>query len=97
VQVVVAGAGISGSTAALALARQGHRVQVVDRDGAARPPDLGAAAAWERRGVAQFHQPHAFLARLHAELAAGLPDVLAALYAHGAWHTEPARWSSPTG
>ncbi|GAB3308531.1 FAD-dependent oxidoreductase [Geodermatophilus aquaeductus] len=83
-QVVVAGAGISGLTAALALARQGHRVRVVDRDGTARPAGVDAAAAWERRGVAQFHQPHAFLARLHAELDAGLPDVLASLVAHGA-------------
>ncbi|MGY1735659.1 FAD-dependent oxidoreductase [Geodermatophilus sp. SYSU D00684] len=87
-QVVVAGAGISGLTAAVALARQGHRVQLVDRDGAQPPGDVGAAADWPRRGVAQFHQPHAFLARLHAELAAGLPDVLDALVAHGA---EPVR------
>ncbi|PWW24299.1 flavin-dependent dehydrogenase [Geodermatophilus normandii] len=83
-QVVVAGAGISGLTAALALARQGHRVRVVDRDGGVRPADLDGAAGWARRGVSQFHQPHAFLARLHAELAAGLPDVLASLVAHGA-------------
>ncbi|MGY1794406.1 FAD-dependent oxidoreductase [Geodermatophilus sp. SYSU D00525] len=87
-QVVVAGAGISGLTAAVALARQGHRVQLVDRDGAQPPGDVATAADWRRRGVAQFHQPHAFLARLHAELAAGLPDVLDALVAHGA---EPVR------
>ncbi len=42
-QVVIAGAGISGLTAALALARQGHRVQVVDRDAVARPADVADA------------------------------------------------------
>lgn len=80
-RVVVTGAGVTGATAALALARQGHRVQVLDRDDGPRPAEVAHAADWERRGVAHFGQPHALLARLHAELAAGLPDVLAALHA----------------
>jgi 2-polyprenyl-6-methoxyphenol hydroxylase-like FAD-dependent oxidoreductase len=83
-QVAIAGAGVAGLTAALALARQGHRVQVFDRDATPRPGDLTSAETWQRRGVAQFHQPHAVLARVHAELAAALPDVVEALVAHGA-------------
>ena len=78
-RVVVTGAGVAGATAALALARQGHRVRVLDRDDGPRPAAVADAADWERRGVAHFGQPHALLARLHAELAAGLPDVLEAL------------------
>src|ERR687889_17145 len=52
-QVVIAGGGVAGLTAALALARQGHQVQVVDRDDSPRPADVAAAAAWPRRGVAR--------------------------------------------
>ncbi|SFN89991.1 FAD dependent oxidoreductase [Geodermatophilus obscurus] len=83
-QVVIAGAGVAGLTAALALARQGHRVQLLDRDAAPRPDAVDGAAAWKRRGVAQFHQPHSLLARLYAELSAALPDVVAELTAQGA-------------
>ncbi len=45
---------------------------------------MDGAAAWERRGVAQFHQPHSPLARPYAELPAALPDVVAGLTAQGA-------------
>ncbi|MGY1696152.1 FAD-dependent oxidoreductase [Geodermatophilus sp. SYSU D00814] len=83
-QVVIAGAGISGLTTALALARQGHEVRLVDRDPAPRPGDVAGVEDWQRRGVAQFHQPHALLARLYSELAAALPDVLEALLDRGA-------------
>ncbi len=83
-QVVITGAGVAGLTAALALARQGHRVQLLDRDAAPRPDAVDGAADWERRGVAQFHQPHSLLARLYAELSAALPDVVAELTAQGA-------------
>jgi 2-polyprenyl-6-methoxyphenol hydroxylase-like FAD-dependent oxidoreductase len=83
-QVGIAGAGVAGLTAALALARQGHRVQVFDRDTTPRPGDVTAAESWQRRGVPQFHQPHNVLARVHAELTAALPDVVEALVTHGA-------------
>ncbi|HSU00864.1 MAG TPA: NAD-binding protein, partial [Geodermatophilus sp.] len=65
-RVVVTGPGVAGATAALALARQGHRVQVLHRDDGLRPVAVADAAAWERRGIAHFGQPHALLARLHA-------------------------------
>ncbi|WP_283398148.1 NAD(P)/FAD-dependent oxidoreductase [Modestobacter marinus] len=82
-QVVIAGGGVAGLTAALALARQGHRVRLVDRDDSPRPADVTTAAGWSRRGVPQFRQPHAFLARLSRELQRGLPDVLDRLRAIG--------------
>lgn len=83
-QVVVRGGGIAGMTLSLALARQGHRVTLVERDASPRPERVADAAGWHRTGVAQLHQPHAFLARMHAELRAELPDVLDAFRAAGA-------------
>ena len=50
--VLVAGAGIAGLSAAMALARPGRAVTVLDRDAA--PPDTGPEDAfydWERKGV----------------------------------------------
>jgi 2-polyprenyl-6-methoxyphenol hydroxylase-like FAD-dependent oxidoreductase len=82
--VVIVGAGVSGLVAALALAKAGHRSTIVDRDAAPPPVHAAAAADWVRRGVAQFQQPHAFLARLREELEAALPQVVPALIAAGA-------------
>ena len=84
VEAVVCGGGIAGMTLSLALARQGHRVTVVERDPVPRPERVADAAGWDRGGVAQFHQPHAFLARFFLELQAELPDVLDGLRAAGA-------------
>ncbi|WP_250279504.1 FAD-dependent oxidoreductase [Frankia sp. Cppng1_Ct_nod] len=83
-RVVVCGAGVAGMTTSLALARLGHHVVLVDRDVAVRPAQVGDAASWKRPGVAQFHQPHAFLARICSELLADLPDVVDDLRAAGA-------------
>src|SRR4051812_42024953 len=83
--VVVLGAGATGLSSALLLARAGHRVTLVDRDG---PPPSGDADTvfdtWERRGVGHFRQPHNFLGRAQQLLAAELPDVRTALDAAGA-------------
>lgn len=83
------GAGPTGLYLALALARRGHSVVVVDRD-AGPDPDGG----WSRRGVSQFHQPHAFRGQVVRALQAELPDVWDALLAAGA---EPARAQGPDG
>jgi 2-polyprenyl-6-methoxyphenol hydroxylase-like FAD-dependent oxidoreductase len=78
-RVIVIGAGPIGLFSGMALARRGHDVTIVDRDGG---PD--GTGRWERKGVMQFHLPHAFRPQVHAALAAELPDVLAAILAEGA-------------
>ena len=85
-RAVIVGSGPCGMTVALRLARQGWAATLVDRDPSTPPESLGRpdVQAWDRSGVAQFHQPHAIRARFLAELGAGLPDVLDALYAAGA-------------
>jgi 2-polyprenyl-6-methoxyphenol hydroxylase-like FAD-dependent oxidoreductase len=82
-EIVVLGGGVAGLAAALALGRDGHHVTVVDRD------DLGVgepleALHWDRRGIAHFHQPHAFTPRGRKELLTAFPDVYEALLAAGA-------------
>ncbi|WP_250030981.1 FAD-dependent oxidoreductase [Paractinoplanes maris] len=76
--VAVAGAGPAGLFTAVALARRGHRVTVVDRDGGP-----GADGSWERRGVMQFHHPHGFRPQIGEALDAEMPEMLDALTAAG--------------
>jgi 2-polyprenyl-6-methoxyphenol hydroxylase-like FAD-dependent oxidoreductase len=85
VRVVIAGAGIAGLAGALALARDGHAVTVVERDASPMPatPDE-AFSAWARRGAPQVRHSHAFLARLRNLLQDRAPDVLERLLASGA-------------
>jgi 2-polyprenyl-6-methoxyphenol hydroxylase-like FAD-dependent oxidoreductase len=80
--VLVLGGGVAGLSAALLLARDGHRVTLVERD----PVDLGPASqafGWQRAGIPHFLQPHAFIPRGRSELRRHLPDVFAALLAAG--------------
>ena len=80
----VAGGGVAGLAAALAVARAGHSAIVVERD-AVQPQDEPADAFdVERRGIPHFHQPHAFLPRGRRELRQFAPDVLQALRDAGA-------------
>jgi 2-polyprenyl-6-methoxyphenol hydroxylase-like FAD-dependent oxidoreductase len=80
--VAVVGAGPTGLYLSVALARRGHRVTVVDRDTGPAPD-----GSWPRRGVMQFHHPHAFRGQVVEALLAELPEVWDALLAAGA---EPA-------
>jgi 2-polyprenyl-6-methoxyphenol hydroxylase-like FAD-dependent oxidoreductase len=79
VRTVIVGAGPTGLFTAIALARRGHDVFVVDRD--AGPPTAGADAAWQRRGVMQFHHAHTFRKQVVDALQTEMPDVLEALTA----------------
>jgi 2-polyprenyl-6-methoxyphenol hydroxylase-like FAD-dependent oxidoreductase len=81
--IVVVGAGIGGLGSALALARAGHRVTVVERDDTPMPADVEAAFEWDRRGAPQVRHPHVFLGLARTILRDRFPDVLAALEAEG--------------
>lgn len=50
---VVVGAGIGGLGSALALARDGHRVTVIERDDTPMPDDVEGAFEWNRSGAPQ--------------------------------------------
>ena len=79
-RTVIVGAGPTGLFTAIALARRGSDVVVVDRDPG--PPARGSS--WPRKGVMQFHHAHTFRGPVVEVLQAQLPDVLADLTAAGA-------------
>jgi 2-polyprenyl-6-methoxyphenol hydroxylase-like FAD-dependent oxidoreductase len=70
VRTIVIGGGLIGSLCAIALARQGFTVEVIDRD-----PGPSGSQEWKRRGVMQFHQPHGFRKFFHQFLLENAPDV----------------------
>ncbi len=78
-QTAIVGAGPTGLFTAIALARRGHQVTVVDRDTGPAPD-----GSWERRGVMQFHHPHGLRRLVVDALDAELPDVRDRLLAAGA-------------
>jgi len=82
-RVVVAGGGVGGLGAALALARHGHQVLVLERDPLHDAASADDAFAWERPGAPQTHQTHGFLARIAVLLRERFPDLLEALHAAG--------------
>jgi 2-polyprenyl-6-methoxyphenol hydroxylase-like FAD-dependent oxidoreductase len=86
-EVVIVGGGLIGLSSAMLLARDGHRVTVLERDPAPPPEPADAWAEWQRRGVNQFRLPHAFLPRFRELLDAELPDVRIELLAEGALRT----------
>ena len=85
-RALVIGGGVAGLAAALALARQGHEVEVLEKDSTPLPDDpVTAFERWDRRGAPQVRHSHAFLARLRNLLRDRFPDVLEALLASGAY------------
>jgi flavin-dependent dehydrogenase len=78
-RIAVIGAGPTGLFTAVALARRGHTVNVIDRDPGPTGPE-----EWDRRGVMQFHHPHAFRLQVIEALQAEMPRAWQALLAAGA-------------
>ena len=83
--VAVLGGGLAGLSAALAFARRGRRVTLLERDG---PIEDGRADelfdGWERPGIAHFRQPHNFLGLARRVLLDEAPEVLDAVLGLGA-------------
>lgn len=84
-QIAVVGGSIAGLVTALALARGGHRVVILERD----PTPLSATPdeafeAWERRGSPQVWHSHAFLARMYDLIRDREPELLRRLLELGA-------------
>jgi 2-polyprenyl-6-methoxyphenol hydroxylase-like FAD-dependent oxidoreductase len=73
-RISIIGAGPTGLVLAGALARRGHRIDLVERD--AGPQVDGT---WPRRGVLQFHHAHAVRPQVAEVLIGELPD------AHTRW------------
>jgi len=74
--IVVCGAGVVGLSVAMMLARDGHEVSVLESDPDPAPPS--PAQAWEsrqRKGIAQFHQPHNLMARFRHVCDQELPGI----------------------
>jgi len=84
-RIAIVGGSVAGLSAAIFLAREGHEVEVFERDvvpDAATPVE--AFESWERRGAPQVRHSHAFLARLRHVLLERAPELLDALLAAGA-------------
>jgi 2-polyprenyl-6-methoxyphenol hydroxylase-like FAD-dependent oxidoreductase len=84
-RIIVIGGSITGLVTALALARNGHRVTVLEKDPMPLPdtPDE-AFDGWQRRGAPQVLQSHAFLARMHNLIRDREPELLQQLLDAGA-------------
>lgn len=83
-EILVLGAGLTGLTTAMLLARDGHDVTVLERDAADPPPGPEASwTGWDRAGVAQFHQLHLMLPRWREVMETELPSVLDAVRSAG--------------
>ncbi|UXA16013.1 NAD(P)/FAD-dependent oxidoreductase [Mycobacterium sp. SMC-4] len=70
-RIIVVGAGPTGLFTAVALARRGHHVLVLDRDNG--PSSLGH---WPRRSVMQFEHAHTFRGPVVDALTSEIPDAL---------------------
>jgi 2-polyprenyl-6-methoxyphenol hydroxylase-like FAD-dependent oxidoreductase len=89
-EIVVCGGSIIGLATAMLLARDGHEVTVFESD-ASPVPEVPAEAwdCWDRKGVAQFHQPHNLFSRVRQVLDDDLPGMTEALLDAGCVWVDP--------
>jgi 2-polyprenyl-6-methoxyphenol hydroxylase-like FAD-dependent oxidoreductase len=88
--IVVCGGSIIGLATAMLLARDGHRVTVLESDASPVPEaPAGAWEEWDRKGVPQFHQPHNVLSRVRQVLDEDLPGMTDALLDAGCVWVDP--------
>ena len=78
-RVIVAGGGVAGLGTALALARTGRDVLLLERDPLRDASSADEAFDQERPGAPQTHQTHGFLARIVVLMRERFPDLLVAL------------------
>jgi 2-polyprenyl-6-methoxyphenol hydroxylase-like FAD-dependent oxidoreductase len=94
--IIVCGGSVIGLSAAMLLARDGHRVTVLERDAAGPPADPPRAwDGWDRKGVAQFHQPHNLFPRFRLILDDELPGLVDDLAAAGCVWVDPIAMMPP--
>jgi len=85
-RVVVVGAAVGGTAAAMAFADRGHDVVVVERDAHPMPESsFEAYDGWTRPGVPHFRLPHACLALGRRVLRNTFPEVIDDLSAAGSF------------
>ena len=96
-RVLIVGGGVAGLAAALSLSRAGHAVEILERDATPLPASpVEAFERWDRSGAPQVWHSHAFLARLRSGLLDRSPDVMQALWDHGAYDLRFAEYVPPT-
>jgi 2-polyprenyl-6-methoxyphenol hydroxylase-like FAD-dependent oxidoreductase len=96
-RIIVLGAGIVGLSTAMLLSRQGHAVTVFEHDPTALPSSPEVAwKAWERRGVAQFRQPHYLHSAARQIFDRHLPEVKQALLEAGCIAFDPLSLMPPS-
>jgi len=96
-RILVAGGGIAGLAAALALTGKGRTVEVIERDPS--PPYGGPNEIfekWDRKGATQLRQSHAFHARIVQFIRTHHPELRQRLLNAGVYELKFADVLSPT-
>jgi 2-polyprenyl-6-methoxyphenol hydroxylase-like FAD-dependent oxidoreductase len=83
-KLVVAGGGVAGLAASLAVARKGHNVVLLERDRLQLDSSPEGVFDFERRGIPHYFQPHSFLPRGRRLLSDWAPDIVDVLLEAGA-------------